>query len=218
MNATIHEKPLAAKALPADAAERAVEFLEGIATGSGRIAVAAIAPDEKPQGVTLALPADRSRLLTVLQRAEGRTVNLYFTLNDPKAPEAQEGKAGKLKEADVEAIRGVAVDIDPDESAEAEPGGFERERDRLKLVAHEALADSACPATAAIDSGNGVQLLWLFDKPLPNTPENREAVKRQAAGLAQHFGGDAVQSLDHLFRIPFTRNIPNQKKRQKGRT
>lgn len=217
MGEMIPEKPLAAKALPADAALRAAEFLEGIATGSGRVAIAAIPPDEKPYGVTLALPADRNRLLTVLQRAEGRTVNLYFTLNDPKLPEAQEGKAGKLKEADVEAIRGVAVDIDPDEAAEAEPGGLERERDRLKHIALEALAHETCPATAAIDSGNGVQLLWLFDKPLPNTPENREAVKRQAAGLAQHFGGDAVQSLDHLFRIPFTRNIPNRKKREKGR-
>lgn len=217
MGEMIPENLAGAKPVQVDAAERAAAFLERIATGSGRVAIAAIPPDEKPQGATLALPTDRHRLVTALRKGAERGVNLYFTLNEPKPREEQDGKAGKLCEADVAAIRGVAVDIDPDPQSEAAPGGFERERQRLSFLALEALADAHCPATAAIDSGNGVQLLWLFPEPLPATEENREAVKRQAAGLALHFGGDAVQSLDHLFRIPFTKNIPNAKKRAKGR-
>lgn len=217
MGEMIPENLAGAKPVQVDAAERAAAFLERIATGSGRVAIAAIPPDEKPQGATLALPTDRHRLVAALRKGAERGVNLYFTLNEPKPREEQDGKAGKLCEADVAAIRGVAVDIDPDPQLEAAPGGFERERQRLSFLALEALADANCPATAAIDSGNGVQLLWLFPEPLPATEENREAVKRQAAGLALHYGGDAVQSLDHLFRIPFTKNIPNAKKRAKGR-
>lgn len=220
MGMNLPENAAGAKPVNLVDAEKAVEFLDWIATGpgsSGRIAIAMIGPDTgKVTGWTFDLPGDRSRLLGGLTKSAdlpaGQRFNAYFTLNDPKPAAEQEGRAGKLCEGDVQAIRGIAVDIDPRGGVD-----LDAERDRLRQIGVEALADADCPAAVVIDSGNGVQLLWLFEEPLPNTPENREAVKRQAAGLAKHFGGDAVQSLDHLFRIPFTWNVPNKRKRDLGR-
>ena len=115
-------------------------------------------------------------------------------------------------------IRGVAVDLDPREAEEKQPGGFERERERLLAIASGDWAGHViAEPSAVIDSGNGVQLVWLFPEPLPNTEANKAAVKAQAKGLAELLEGDAVQSLEHLFRVPFTENLPNAKKRDKGR-
>lgn len=61
-------------------------------------------------------------------------------------------------------------------------------------------------------------MVWLLRNPLPNTDANRAAVKAQAKGLGELLGSDKVQSVEHLFRLPFTTNLPNAKKRAKGRS
>lgn len=60
-------------------------------------------------------------------------------------------------------------------------------------------------------------MLWLLREPQPNTDECRAIVKAQAKALCHYLGSDAVQSVDHLFRIPFTENLPPAKKAAKGR-
>jgi hypothetical protein len=57
----------------------------------------------------------------------------------------------------------------------------------------------------------------MFDKPIPNTPENALAVKAQASAMCREYGSDPVYSLEHLFRIPFTVNLPDERKRKRGR-
>ncbi|SFP31544.1 AAA family ATPase [Tranquillimonas alkanivorans] len=198
---------------PADAvpsAEKAAEFLSAVA-GEGPIAVAQIVPDAGGvNGATFNLPEQRSALEAWIAEREGRA-NLYYSLNTPAPAEERRGKAGRLTEADVTHIRGVAVDVDP------RPGSLEEERARLVQMAQKEAANFFGSPTAIVDSGGGVQMLWLFDKPMKHTPEAAEAVKAQARGLGQRFGSDAVQSLEHLFRLPFTRNLPDAKKRARGR-
>ena len=168
-------------------------------------------PDGALTGRTFDTTKERTELRAWLQGRNGHA-NLYFSLNEPKPESECEGKAGKLLERDVARIRGIAVDLDPEGS------DYNSERKRLLSLAQEWPDHFLAPATAAIDSGNGVQLIWLFPTPLLATAENIAAVKAQALGMNKMLGSDAVQSVDHLFRVPGTINLPNEKKRRNGRT
>lgn len=207
----------AAEAKP-DAAD-ALRFLDALGSP---VALVAIPPDGSPSGRTYDLQQDVSRVAGFLQnleaaRGNGSGANAYYVLNEPKPVSEQAGKSGKPRKEDIVRLRGVAVDLDPAEAAEAEEGGYERERRRLSALAKEALADPLTAPTAIVDSGNGIQMLWLFKEPIERTELSQKEVEAQARGLAARFGGDAVQSVEHLFRLPGTWNIPNKTKREKGR-
>ena len=177
-----------------DRFDGAVDFLANIA-GNGPVALAAIVPDGALTGRTFNTTKERTELRAWLQGRNGHA-NLYFSLNEPKPESECEGKAGKLLERDVARIRGITVDLDPEGS------DYNSERKRLLSLAQEWPDHFLAPATAAIDSGNGVQLIWLFPTPLLATAENIAAVKAQALGMNKMLGSDAVQSVDHLFRVP----------------
>lgn len=192
-------------------ADHATAFL-GRLSGGLPVSVAAIRPDvDGVTGATFHLPDQRAELREWIAERDGR-VNLYYSLNAPATDRPLAGRGGKLTETDVDHIRGVAVDIDPG------AGPLEEERARLLAEAKKAERNPFGAPSAIIDSGGGIQMLWLFDEPLRHTPETRAAVKAQARGLGRSLGSDAVHSVDHLFRLPFTRNLPNAKKRAKGRT
>ncbi|WP_293856990.1 AAA family ATPase [uncultured Alsobacter sp.] len=198
----------------------AVEFLESVEC-VGRIAVACIDPSgiNRTSGETFTLPFERPKLRKWLSRHNG-THNLYFRTNEPKPVAEQTGARGCCNEDDISLIRAISVDLDPIASVEATPGGLERERARLHTIADEWREHFVLSPTFIVDSGAGIQMHWRFEEPLPNTVTNRAAVKAQARGLQELFGpgADKVQSVEHLFRIPFTVNIPNAGKIAKGRT
>lgn len=194
--------------------EDIARFLDMIG-GKGRVVISRMLPDTPPKSAVFELPADREKARDAVADECGRA-NQYFILNQPKQKSDWAGK-GKPTKADISHIRGVAVDVDPTAEREAEPDGYAKERERLLALADKWADHVLYPPTAIVDTGNGIQMLWLFPEPLPNTDENRAAVEAQARGLALHFGGDAVQSIEHLFRLPFTVNMPSQKKRDKGR-
>lgn len=190
----------------------AVDFFCAIVP-AGRLAVAATVPDFA--GISSAeifeMPNGRESPFRWVNQRQGKA-NLYYTLNEPRP-----GCQGRLKESDIEWIRGIVIDIDPDKTEEALPGGYERERARLLIIAAKLRDWSFCTPAAIVDTGNGIQVLWLFPEPLPNTAENKIAVKAQARAIGRKFGSDAVHSLEHLFRIPGTINIPDAGKRQRRR-
>lgn len=193
----------------------AVNFLQQL-IGSGRLAVAALDPRaDRCEGATFSLPEDVTALSAWIEMRQGAH-NLYYTLNEPVPREQQRGAAGRLKRADIQTLRGVGVDVDPRREMEGEAGGFERERARLKALAYQA-RDGDDPPTAIIDSGGGVQFVYLLSEPLLATPENVAALEAQGRGLIRFYGGDATHSVEHLFRIPFTINLPDTKKRARGR-
>lgn len=209
-------QPSADGANPVPDARKAAEFLTRL-TGGGPIAVAAIVPDSRDSrpvlGDTFTLPENSGALSDWIEE-NNRRANLYFSLNVPRPEGERTGKAGRLREADVAEIRGISVDLDP-----IKDKPLEDERARLAAIAEREAGNVFGAPTAIVDSGGGVQMHWVFPEPLANTPENAAAVKAQARGLAQAFGegSDAVHSLEHLFRIPFTRNIPDAKKRARSR-
>ena len=228
-SAAVPAAPVAATALvtsatttSGDDVDRAASFLREIARG-GLISLAAIVPDGALSGVTFDTSTECDKIVAWIREMNGHA-NVYFTLNEPKPEGERNGKAGKLRESDVARIRGIAVDLDPAAPADDTTEQQKREllaseRQRLAAVAAQWSSDSvSAPASVAIDSGGGLQLVWLFPEPLPATRENVAAVKAQARGMGQMLGGDAVQSVDHLFRVPFTTNLPNATKRRNGRT
>lgn len=201
----------------ADNLKVAVEFLRNIAAG-GLVAVAAISPGGgSPEGATFNTGSEQNALTAWLSARSGDT-NLYYTLNEPKPTSEQVGRNGRITEADVTRIRGIVVDLDPDEAEEAREGGYERERSRLLGIPEDWKAHAIATPTAAVDSGNGAQIIWLFSEPLPNDEATRRTVKAQAKAVEALFGSDPVHSVDHLFRIPGTINVPTAGKLKKGRT
>lgn len=192
-------------------ADEAVAFLESIA-GGHPVSVASISEDKGFRGETFDLPQQSAELKRWCESWEGKA-NLYYSLNAPDPDRLRVGKAGKLAEADVAYIRGIAIDLDPQHDKP-----FEEERRRLFEKVTEAQKNIFGGPSVTVDSGGGYQMIWLFPEPIAVDEKVAADVKARARSLGQAFGSDAVHSLEHLFRLPGTTNIPNAKKRKAGRT
>ncbi|MCJ2064405.1 DUF3987 domain-containing protein [Methylobacterium sp. J-088] len=202
-------------AVPKGDTPKAAAFVVDL-IGNGLIAVAAIHPETRVcYGRTFTLPTELDAMSAWIEERQS-THNLHFALNEPVPPDRQQGKAGRVRREDLSTLRGVVVDIDPRPEIEAEPDGLARERERLRGVAKSMIADP-CGPSAIIDSGAGLQIAFLFLKPLMATAENIAAVEAQSRALARLYGGDATNDAAHLFRLPGTVNRPNAKKRERGR-
>jgi hypothetical protein len=126
--------------------------------------------------------------------------NLYFTLNEPVS-----GLCKKPAKADIRTLRGIGADID------AKAG---RDLD----TAWAAIGAVPCAPSLIIMSGGGWQPFWLFDVPIAATPDTVSQVEAVGRKIVALTGSDAVQNIDRIFRLPFTINYPNKKKRKQGRT
>jgi hypothetical protein len=71
-----------------------------------------------------------------------------------------------------------------------------------------------------IDSGGGFQLFWMLKEEVTTDGKdgnNTKTLEALGKRLALRFGGDHVENIDRIMRLPGTVNIPNKKKRDKGR-
>jgi hypothetical protein len=132
--------------------------------------------------------------------------NVYYSVNEPAAGAPH----GKLRKEHIGRVRAVFVDIDPSADAQTIDG-----RATVLQRAEALRAAPEAPPSVIIDSGRGVQALWLLSDrpPSAETAAAAEATGRAAAHLA---GGDAVQNVDRILRLPGTANYPDAKKRAKG--
>jgi len=127
--------------------------------------------------------------------------NLYFSVNQPKCD-----LESKARKADIGWINALHVDVDPEDGAD-----LESERQRIIGM----LRDFIPPPSVIISSGGGAQGFWLLKKPgAVDAPLPYEEINKR---LAAALGGDHCYNIDRIMRLPGTINIPDQKKRAKGR-
>jgi hypothetical protein len=135
-----------------------------------------------------------------LKRHDG-TRNLYYSLNPTKMP-----MHAKAKKSDIAAAEFIHVDIDPLPSETPQQA-----KARILKIAER----FEPRPSAAIDSGNGIQLLWRLAEPVARAeeiePYNRAMIAAFNAGAGTH-------NCDRILRLPGTTNLPNKKKLKEGRT
>lgn len=165
----------------------------------------AIVPDGKISTVTFTPGPDRvGKAMAWIEERQGRE-NMYFTVNPVMRP-----LNIKPKKADMRGMIALHVDIDP------RPGeDFDLER----LRAEKVLREFKPAPTVIIDSGGGFQGFWLLkEEQRTDGSEDRaaelEAYNLQLEVLTQ---ADACHNIDRIMRLPGTVNVPNAKKRKKGR-
>lgn len=137
--------------------------------------------------------------------ARSGSQNLYWTVNRVRGPMDTKPKKEHIEEAVM-----LHVDLDPRKGEDVD-----KERDRILRL----LDDFSPSPSAVVDSGGGYQGFWMLDEPLyiggdPNRIADLEAYNRQLGIVLK---GDATFNIDRIMRLPGTVNLPDEKKRRKGR-
>ena len=73
------------------------------------------------------------------------------------------------------------------------------------------------PPSFIVDSGNGIQPVWLLADPIEANEEYRQAAESLCAQIEAALGAKGTHNVDRLLCVPGTRNFPNAKKRALGR-
>jgi hypothetical protein len=142
--------------------------------------------------------------------------NLYFSLAEPFIDHVS-----KLKKEHIDRVWCLHCDIDRRSN---------ETREECKKRAFGALAKYQWRPSFTIDSGNGVQAIWIIE-PIDPPPTDTigqvvysgqrlavlEHIEGRNRGLALALGGDlSAVNADRIFRLPGTTNLPNKTKRAKG--
>ena len=189
--------------MPTSDAKKSLNFLKRIREGTHNIV--GIHPSSgQVRGITRQINVNdgMNELLEFIEKYNG-THGLYYSINTPKVNAPDD----KLKKEHIESIAALFIDADPVKGVD-----YASERERLKEFSND-LNNDECPPSFIIDSGGGHQAIWLLDKPI----DDFELAESYGRGLAHKYGTDAVQNIDRLLRLPFTLNIPSEKKKERGR-
>jgi hypothetical protein len=198
---------MAVSQIPCQNPDETIAFLIGY-SGDEPIVLTAIVPGGG--GVlsrTFRPQSQQDDIRTWLEGQHGQA-NLYFSVNPCIRP--MNGSGVKTKKTDIRAMKSLHVDIDP---RAGEDIAAERER------AVRVLQTFDPPASIIIDSGNGFQGFWLLDE--EQTIGGQEARVTELEGynqkIARDLTADNCHNIDRIMRLPGTINMPDAKKRKKGR-
>ena len=199
--AMLARSPNGPSAEPAiDAKDDAAAGLAFVLGAVGPATVVAILPD---RGAVQARWLDAGSLAAVSAWAAELSkagCNLYWTPNLPAASLAR-----KPAKADMHWLRALWADVD------AKAG-------RTLATAYGAILALPMPAPSfTTATGGGFQPVWVLNPPMPATPDAVAQAERHGAALAGLCGGDAVQDVCRILRLPFTMNYPDARKRDAGR-
>lgn len=188
--------------LPEAKLEDAIAFLKRVRP-AGPWTLTSIIPDGPTDTATFGSDS-ADKALAWLEARSGR-MNLYWMVNP-----AKRSLRSKAKKEDVEALALLHVDIDP---GKGEDPAAARAAAIARLEAHSP------PPSFVIDSGGGVQAFWMLDEPLyiggnVAAAEEAECYARQ---LEADLGGDSCHNCERVMRLPGTINLPDERKRAKGR-
>lgn len=153
-------------------------------------------------------PAKLDECRAWIDRFNGRR-NIYWSVNPPMR-ELQK----KAEREDIKEVCYLHVDIDPRAGED-----LVEERERLLGLLTDRLPKGVPAPTAVVFSGGGYQGFWRLQEPIPINGEAAayEDAKRYNQQLEILFGGDNCHNIDRIMRLPGTVNIPDAKKKRKGR-
>lgn len=135
--------------------------------------------------------------------------NLYFHVNPVKGSLEK----GKAKKEDISTFEWLHVDIDPRVGED-----LQSEQRRIQELLTSKLPEQVPEPSVITFSGGGYQAFWKLEKPMPlNTDQDRAEAEAYNRELENKFGADSCHNVDRLMRLPGTINIPDAKKKRKGR-
>lgn len=184
----------------------AISFLKRIHP-RGPWCLTSIAVDRKGIRTDTFYPDQENECREWLAKYNGER-NIYFHINPVKGAVTK-----KAEREDIAAMTHLHVDVDPRPGEE-----LSDERDRALRLLREPPQGVPAP-TCIIFSGGGYQAFWQLEEPVPINGDLAlaEDAKRYNMQLELVFGADNCHNIDRLCRLPGTLNIPDAKKRKKGR-
>lgn len=163
--------------------------------------LAAIEPDGKPRVATF-YPASEAECRKWIERLVD-SHNLYFQVNPVKQPLDR-----KAKNEDIANVSYLFADVDGKAHTDTMPLA-----EQLQRIDQRIEAKLKVTPTCIVFTGGGRQLLLKIE---PTTDFARAKACNEE--LAAMLDGDGVGDAARLGRLPGTRNLPNAKKRARGRT
>lgn len=152
---------------------------------------------------------DTDQMSAWILRQQQAAKNVYFTPNET-AP----GCTKKPDKASIAAVLCRHADIDPRD----DQFPLADERQRLAGLAEHLKSDAELPPSVLINSGNGIQALWVTERRELHAPDDHDAAERQNRALEDATGAGGTHNVDRLLRMPGTINFPHGNKAKKGRT
>lgn len=187
----------------------AVDFLTGMHPTAPWV-LTVLDPENVEKSITATFEvSDETKVRTFIERWNGGR-GLYFATNPPRTAMSKKAKA-----TDVAALTYLHVDIDPHAGED-----IEVERSRILSLLTDRLPAGVPKPTAIVFSGGGYQAFWKLETPLELDGSQAAADKAKLwnLGLELKFGcADSCHNIDRIMRLPGTINVPNKKKREKGR-
>lgn len=190
------------KAIEGNTSE-AVQFLQAWAE-EGPWVLTSIVPDSGRITTTTFEAGSQAKMRAWIDERQGKQ-NIYFTVNPVIRP-----INNKPAKTDIRGMAALHVDVDPRIGEE-----LESERERALKV----LSEFKPKPTVIIDSGGGFQGFWLLDQEYKTDGDEAKAAELEAYNLQIEvlLQADSCHNIDRIMRVPGTINLPNEKKRKKGR-
>lgn len=171
---------------------------------------------EGPWMLTSIVPESRKTTTVTFQAGEALAMgawiderqgkqNIYFTVNPTLRP-----MSIKPKKTDMLGIAALHVDLDP---------RVGEDLDAERVRAAKLLREFKPAPTVIIDSGGGFQGFWVLDKVHHTDGDEERAAELEAYNIQLEvlLKADACHNIDRIMRVPGTLNVPDEKKRKKGR-
>jgi hypothetical protein len=186
--------------------KKAIEFLKKVQP-HGLWALTAIALDRKALSTETFSPSEEVACLAWIERYNGKR-NIYWHVNPVRHMVRK-----KAEREDIKEVIQLHVDIDP-RAGES----LEEERPRILKQIEEPPLGIPRPTTV-IFSGGGYQAFWKLREPIPINGElsAAEDAKLYNMHIERAFVADNCHNIDRLMRLVGTVNIPDAKKKKKGR-
>jgi len=187
--------------------KRSIEFLKRW-NAQGPWVLTSISTDRKGITTTTFSSSEEKEMLSWLNKFNGER-NIYFSVNTVK------GKAAsKANKEDISSAEWLHVDIDPTDGQD-----IKEERERALSMLTDRLPKGVPDPTCIVFSGGGYQAFWRLKEPVQIDGDIKKAEEFELYNkrLEQIFGGDHCHNVDRIMRLPGTVNIPDAKKRKKGR-